>query len=54
MERDFANFGLKGLEPKPKGRPKTMNNKRKKGTDKPLTEKKNFREIETLIVRTNC
>jgi transposase len=29
MERDFANFGLKGLEPKPKGRPKTMNNKRK-------------------------
>jgi transposase len=49
-KRDFANFGLKGLEPKPKGRPKTMNNKRKKRkSDKPSTrEEELLLEIETL------
>ena len=30
-KRDFANFGLEGLQPKARGRPKSMNdNKRKK------------------------
>lgn len=44
-QKDFANFGLKGLYSKPKGRPKTMNNKRKKRkSDKPLT-----REEELLL-----
>jgi transposase len=45
MEKRFANFGLKGLYSKTKGRPKTMNNKRKKRkSDKPLT-----REEELLL-----
>jgi transposase len=45
-KKDFANFGLAGLEPKTKGRPKSMNdNKRKKRkSDKPLT-----REEELLL-----
>jgi len=45
-KRDFANFGLEGLKPKPKGRPKSMSNyKRKKSkSDKPLT-----REEELLL-----
>ena len=44
--RDFTNFGLVGLQPKTKGRPKSMNvNKRKKRkSDKPLT-----REEELLL-----
>lgn len=44
--RDFANFGLEGLQPKPKGKPKSMTNfKRKKHkSDKPLT-----REEELLL-----
>jgi transposase len=47
--RDFANFGLKGLEPK--GKPKSMSNfKRKKHkSDKPLTrEEELLLEIESL------
>ena len=45
-QRDFATFGIEGLQPKPKGRPKSMNNfKRKKHkSDKPLT-----REEELLL-----
>jgi transposase len=47
MERDFANFGLKGLEPKPKGRPKTMNNKRKsENRDKPLTREEELQRLK--------
>jgi transposase len=46
MERDFANFGLKGLEPKPKGRPKTMNNKRKSESDKPLTREEEEQRLK--------
>lgn len=50
-QRDFANFGLDGLQPKPKGRPKAMNNfKRKKcKSDKPLTrEEELLKENEAL------
>jgi len=45
-QKDFANFGLEGLRPKAKGRPKSMSNfKRKKHkSDKPLT-----REEELLL-----
>ncbi|MBY0244698.1 MAG: transposase [Sphingobacteriaceae bacterium] len=44
--KDFANFGLAGLQPKTRGRPKSMdNNKRKKRkSNKPLT-----REEELLL-----
>ena len=49
-KRDFANFGLEGLTSKPRGRPITMDNKRKKRkSDKPLTrEEELLREIEAL------
>jgi transposase len=50
-QRDFANFGVEGLRQKPKGRPKSMNNfKRKKHkSDKPLTrEEELLKEIESL------
>jgi transposase len=45
-QKDFANFGLQGLKPKAKGKPKSMSNfKRKKHkSDKPLT-----REEELLL-----
>lgn len=45
-QKNFANFGLEGLRPKPKGRPKSMSNfkHRKRKSDKPLT-----REEELLI-----
>ena len=45
-KKDFANFGLVGLQPKTRGRPTSMNdNKRKKRkSDKPLT-----REEELLL-----
>jgi transposase len=45
-KKDFANFGLEGLQPKTRGRPRSMdNNKRKKRkSDKPLT-----REDELLL-----
>lgn len=35
-QRDFANFGIEGLHPKPKDRPNFMNNFKSK-SDKPLT-----------------
>lgn len=50
-KRDFTNFGLEGLQPKPKGRAKSMNdNKRKKHkSDKPLTrEEELLKENERL------
>jgi transposase len=50
-KKDFANFGLAGLEPKTTDRPKSMNdNKRKKRkSDKPLTrEEELLLEIEAL------
>ena len=39
-KKDFANFGLAGLEPKTKGRPKSMNEntRKKRKSDKPLTK----------------
>jgi transposase len=45
-QRDFTNFGLKGLEPKQKGKPKSMSNfkRKKRKSDKPLT-----REEELLL-----
>lgn len=45
-KKDFANFGLQGLKAKPKGRPKSMSDsKRKKSkSEKPLT-----REEEPLL-----
>ena len=38
-KKDFANFGIEGLQPKPKGRPKPMDNfkRKKRKSDKPLT-----------------
>jgi transposase len=45
-QKDFANFGIEGLKPKPKGRPKSMSNfkRKKRKSDKPLT-----REEELLL-----
>ena len=45
-KKDFANFGLEGLKPKPKGRPKSMNyfKRKKRKSDRPLT-----REEELLL-----
>jgi transposase len=45
-KKDFANFGLVGLQPKPSGRPKSMdtNKRKKRKSDKPLT-----REEELLL-----
>jgi transposase len=45
-QRDFTNFGLEGLQAKPKGRPKSMSNfkRKKRKSDKPLT-----REEELLL-----
>lgn len=45
-KRDFANFGLKGLQPKTRGRPTSMdiNKRKKRKSDKPLT-----REEELLL-----
>lgn len=45
-QRDFANFGIEGLQPKPKGSPKPMSNfkRKKRKSDKPLT-----REEELLL-----
>ena len=50
-QRDFANFGVNGLNSRPRGRPKSMSNfKRSKRTsDKPLTrEDELLRENERL------
>lgn len=45
-QRDFANFGVDGLQPKTRGRPKSMSNykRKKRKSDKPLT-----REEELLL-----
>ncbi len=45
-QRDFANFGIDGLHAKPKGRPKSMSNfkRKKRKSDKPLS-----REEELLL-----
>lgn len=45
-KRDFANFGVQALEPKPKGRPKSMSDfkRKKRKSNKPLT-----REEELLL-----
>jgi transposase len=45
-KRDFANFGLEGLQPKTRGRPTSMstNKRKKRKSDKPLT-----REEELLL-----
>ncbi|WP_439553780.1 transposase [Flavobacterium macrobrachii] len=45
-QKNFANFGLKGLYPKCKGRPKSMSDykRKKRKSDKPLT-----REEELLL-----
>ena len=45
-QKDFTNFGIDGLHPKPKGRPKSMSNfkRKKRKSDKPLT-----REEELLL-----
>ncbi len=45
-QKDFYNFGLEGLKPKPKGRPKFMSDfkRKKRKSDKPLT-----REEELLL-----
>ena len=46
MAKDFITFGIAGLQPKPKGRPKSMSDykRKKRKTDKPLT-----REEELLF-----
>lgn len=45
-QKDFTTFGVDGLHPKPKGRPKSMSDykRKKRKTDKPLT-----REEELLL-----
>ena len=45
-KKDFANFGIEGLKPKPIGRPKSISNFKRKNykSDKPLT-----REEELLL-----
>jgi transposase len=45
-QKDFINFGLKGLESKPRGKPKSMSTikRKKRKSDKPLT-----REEELLL-----
>jgi transposase len=45
-QKDFIKFGLEGLQPKPKGRSKSMSNykRKKRKSDKPLT-----REEELLL-----
>ena len=50
-KKDFANFGIEGLKPKPKGRSKSMTNfkRKKRKSDKPLTrEEELMAEIEIL------
>ena len=49
-KNDFANFGIEGLQPKQKGRPISMSDKRKKNkSDKPLTrEEELLKENERL------
>ena len=45
-KKDFSNFGLEGLQPKPRGRPKSIdtNNRKNRKSDKTFT-----REGELLL-----
>jgi transposase len=45
-QKDFANFGIEGLKPKPRGKSKSMDNfkRKKRKSDKPLT-----REEELML-----
>ena len=50
-EKDFANFGLEGLQPKQRGRPISMSDfkRKKRKSDKPLTrEEELLKENERL------
>lgn len=50
-KKDFANFGVEGLQPKPKGRPISMSDykRKKRKSDKPLTrEEELLKENERL------
>ena len=50
-KKDFANFGIEGLQPKPKGRPISMSDykRKKRKSDKPLTrEEELLKENERL------
>jgi transposase len=50
-KKDFANFGIEGLEPKPKGRPISMSDykRKKRKSDSPLTrEEELLKENERL------
>jgi transposase len=49
-KKDFANFGIEGLQPKQRGRPISMSDKRKKSkSEKPLTrEEELLKENERL------
>jgi transposase len=49
-KKDFANFGIEGLQPKQKGKPISMSDKHKKSkSDKPLTrEEELLKENERL------
>jgi transposase len=50
-KKDFANFGLEGLQSKPRGRPIAMSNikRKKRKSDKPLTrEEELLKENEAL------
>lgn len=50
-QNDFTNLGIEGLTQKPKGRPKSMDNfkRKKRKSDKPLTrEEELLQEIESL------
>lgn len=50
-KKDFGNFGVEGLQPKPKGRPLSMSDykRKKRKSDKPLTrEEELLKENERL------
>lgn len=50
-QKDFTTFGIEGLKPKPKGRPKSMSDykRKKRKSDKPLTrEEELLQELEKL------
>jgi len=50
-KKDFANFGIEALQPKPKGRPISMSNykRKRRKSDKPLTrEEELLKENERL------
>jgi len=56
-KKDFADFGLVVLQPKTKGRTKTMNNnkRKKRKSDKPVKrEEESLLEIEALRCENEC